>query len=154
LVPRNLWVHALSAIPENDLKTAADQLKVGYDIRHRVLPEEGLGLLKMKDGAFGDHYYIGEFPVASAHVELHDQKGRVFEGGTHVMHDSAAYAADLAVCDAVLANRLPGWETIAELVEAGMQRRGEEHLKRKTMLARTKVNFDLLSTVREEGNED
>ena len=49
MVQRNVWIHALSAVPENDLKTVADQLKVGHDISHLAIPEEGLGLLKMKD---------------------------------------------------------------------------------------------------------
>ena len=154
MVQRNVWIHALSAVPENDLKTVADKLKVGHDISHRAIPEEGLGLLKMKDSAFGDHYYIGEFPVASAHVQLRDHQGRVFEGGAHVMHDSAAYAADLAVCDAALANQLPGWETVAELIEEGMRIREQEEQRRKAMLARTRVSFDLLSTAKEEENED
>ncbi len=154
MVQRSVWTHALSAVPENDLKTVADKLKVGHDISHLAIPEEGLGLLKIKDSAFGDHYYIGEFPVASAHVQLRDQQGRMFEGGAHVMHDSAAYAADLAVCDAALANQLPGWETVAELLEEGMRIRRQEEQGRKAMLARTRVSFDLLSTAKEEENED
>lgn len=153
MVQHNIWIHALSAVPENDLKTVADKLKAGHDISHRTIPEEGLGLLKMKDSAFGDHYYIGEFQVASAHVELRDRHGRVFEGGAHVMHDSAAYAVDLAVCDAALANHLPGWETVGELLEEGLRIRRQEEQRRKAMLARTRVSFDLLSAAKEEDNE-
>jgi len=153
LVQRSVWIHALSAVPENDLKTVADQLKLDYDIIHRDIPEEGLGLLKIKDSAFGDHYYIGEFPVASARVELRNQHGRKFKGGAHVMHDSAAYAVDLAVCDAALAHRLPGWETVGELLEKGLRIRRQEEQRRKAMLARTRVSFDLLSAAKEEDNE-
>ncbi len=154
MIPRDLWIYALSAIPESDLKTAADQVKARYVMRHCNLPEEGLGLLKLKDGALGDHYYLGEFPVASAHVELLDGQDRVVEGGAHVMHDSADYATDLAVCDAALAGRLRGWESIARLLNTGMQLRHQKSRQRKTMLARTRVDFDLLSTVKDPNDDN
>ncbi len=155
MIDRHLWVHALSAIPEYDLKSATDKAKSIYTVRHLTLPEEGLGLLKMKDGALGEHYYLGEFPVASAHIELIDEKrNRTVEGGAHVMHDSADYAADLAVCDALLTARWPGWEDVARLLEVGMQKRREKEQRRKSMLARTRVNFDLLSEVKEEHDDN
>lgn len=154
MLTRNLWTYALTAVPETDLKAAADRVKSRYTVRHQALPEEGLCLLKMRDGALGEHYYIGEFPVASAHVELWDQQERVAAGGAHVMHDSADYAMDLAVCDAVMAGRLDGWEVIARLLEAGMQIRSEQQRRRKAMLARTRVDFDLLSAVTEGQDDD
>lgn len=153
MIDRKLWVHALSAVPERELKSAADQAKDRYTVRHLTLPEEGLGLLKMKDGALGDPYYLGEFPVASAHIELVDDQGRVIAGGAHVMHDSADYATDLAICDAVLAGRWSGWEDIARLLDSGVQRRTEIERRRKSMLTRTRVNFDLLSEVKEEQDD-
>lgn len=149
MMARDLWIYALSAVRESDLKTAAARVKARYAVRHCELPEEGLGLLKIKDGALGDSYYLGEFPVASAHVELCDRQDRVFEGAAHVMHDSADYATDLAVCDAALAGRLHGWEEIARLLDIGMQSRNQQARRRKTILARTRVDFDLLSTVKD-----
>ena len=154
MIDRKLWVHALSAVPERDLKSAADRAKGCYTVRHLTLPEEGLGLLKMKDGALGDQYYLGEFPVASAHVELVDDQGRVIEGGAHVMHDSADYATDLAICDAVLAGRWSGWEEISRLLDLGVRKRSEIEWRRKSMLIRTRVNFDLLSEIKEENDDN
>ena len=154
MISRDLWVYALSAVPEPDLKAAADQIKERYAIRHCNLPEEGLGLLKMIDGALGNPYYLGEFPVASAHVELHDRHDRIFPGGAHVMHDSADYATDLAVCDAALAGRLEGWEDIEVLLNMGIQLRHQHAQRRKTMLARTRVDFDLLSAAKDLSDDD
>lgn len=154
MISRNLWIYALSAIPKPDLKAAADRIKNRYVIRHCNLPEEGLGLLKMIDGALGDPYYLGEFPVASAHVELHDRQDRIFPGGAHVMHDSADYATDLAVCDAALAGRLHGWEEIAGLIDTGIRLRDQQARRRKTMLSRTRVDFDLLSTAKDPSDDD
>lgn len=154
VISRNSWIHALSNVAEGELKTAADKFKSRYTVRHRMLPEEGLGLLKMKDGALGSHYYLGEFPVASAHVELVDNHEVAAEGGAHVMHDSADYATDLAICDAALAGQLPGWEEIDRLLDLGMQKIAENERRRRSMLARTRVSFDLLSEVKEEHDDN
>lgn len=154
MISRNLWIFALSAVPESDLKSAAEQVRGHYAVHHCKLPEEGLGLLKMRDGALGDHFYLGEFPVASAHVELRDAHDRTFAGGAHVMHDSADYATDLAVCDAALAGELQGWQQIAQLVETGLRLREQQARRRKTMLVRTRVDFDLLSAARDANDDD
>jgi alpha-D-ribose 1-methylphosphonate 5-triphosphate synthase subunit PhnG len=155
MIDRHLWVQALAALPEADIKAAADRARSLYGLRHLSLPEEGLGLLKLKDGALGEPYYLGEFPVASAHVELVDEnRNCTVAGGAHVLHDSAEYAVDLAVCDALLAGRWPGWEEVGRLLERGRQKLQERERRRKSMLARTRVDFDLLSKVREEDHDD
>jgi alpha-D-ribose 1-methylphosphonate 5-triphosphate synthase subunit PhnG len=56
-------------------------------------------------------------------------------------------AEELALCDAVLAARLPGWRQVYELLQEGMARRAENSRERKAMLARTRVDFSLLDDV-------
>jgi alpha-D-ribose 1-methylphosphonate 5-triphosphate synthase subunit PhnG len=155
MLGRHLWIQALAEVPEAEIKAIADQAKSLYLLRHLSLPEEGLSLLKLKDGALGEPYYLGEFPVASAHVELVDEnKKRTVAGGAHVLHDSADYAVDLAVCDALLAGSWPGWEEVSRLLDVGQDKLKEKKRRRKSMLARTRVDFDLLSKVKEEDHDD
>ena len=148
--PRSQWVRAFTAIPEPRLKDVAATLKKHYTVQPLMIPEAGLGLLKLQDGALHDHFYLGEFPVASAHLKLVDETGNAYEGGCHVMHDAADYAVDLAICDAVLAHRLTGFEAVSELLNEGIEARREEEKVREAMRQTTRVDFSLLSNVDEE----
>ncbi|MCG8123513.1 MAG: phosphonate C-P lyase system protein PhnG, partial [Candidatus Thiodiazotropha taylori] len=60
-------------------------------------------------------------------------------------------AEQLAVCDAVMTGRLPGWQKVEALLQEGSARREQISRERKAMLARTKVDFSLLEDV---GSED
>jgi alpha-D-ribose 1-methylphosphonate 5-triphosphate synthase subunit PhnG len=50
----------------------------------------------------------------------------------------------MALCDAVLSARLPGWEQVEDLLEIGLQVQEDESRERKSLLAKTRVDFSLL----------
>ena len=118
------------------------------------LPQAGLGLLTLTDGAFHESYYLGEFPLSTCRVELVLPDGRRAEGGAQVMADDAELARSLAILDATLASRLPGWEQVSTHVESGAFQRSEENRRRCAMLAATRVDFALLGNNEEDGDED
>jgi alpha-D-ribose 1-methylphosphonate 5-triphosphate synthase subunit PhnG len=152
-VIREDWVRALSAHPAAELKALAKRLSEGCELRLISLPQAGLGLLTMRDGALGEAYYLGEFPLSACRIEIAFEGGGSGEGGSQVLADDADLARSLAILDAILASKLPGWQEVSEWVVTGELRNAEKGLRRKSMLAATKVDFSLLSTTEEDGDE-
>ncbi|MGF1540404.1 MAG: phosphonate C-P lyase system protein PhnG [Pleurocapsa sp.] len=142
---RNLWIKALTAHKEQVINNLAEDLAQNWQVNYLTIPQAGLSLLTLEDGIFQQPYYLGEVPIANAGIELIDETGQSFTGAAQVMGDSADFAVALAVCDAVMAHQLTGWERVAELIERGMKKRSLEDLQRGAMLAKTKVNFSLLA---------
>jgi alpha-D-ribose 1-methylphosphonate 5-triphosphate synthase subunit PhnG len=146
-IAREEWVSALSAVPESRLSEVVETLSSDWQIRPKTLPQAGLGMLKMRDSALNEPFYLGEFPMASCSVTVTTGSGETVEGAVLVMDDRVERAEELALCDAVLAARLPGWQQLYELLQEGMARRAENSRERKAMLARTRVDFSLLDDV-------
>jgi len=59
----------------------------------------------------------------------------------------------LAILDATLAARLPGWEAVATLVERSDALRAQRDAQRRHILERTRVDFALLGQTEEEDDE-
>jgi alpha-D-ribose 1-methylphosphonate 5-triphosphate synthase subunit PhnG len=148
-LPREEWMSALCAIPETRLTEVTDSFPGTWKVRPKVLPQNGLGMLKMRDSALGDAYYLGEFPLSSCWVKVITDDHSEAEGAALVMDDRVEYAERLALCDAVLSARLPGWQAVANLILEGCSRRREINKERNAMLTRTRVDFSLLDDVGE-----
>ena len=151
---REDWVRALTAHPPASLIQLAAQLSKDCSVTQIRLPQAGLGLLKLADGAFHEAFYLGEFPLATCSVELALTDGRRASGGAQVMADDAELARALAILDAILAAEFPGWETVAEHVQSGNARRIEEARRRRAILNKTRVDFALLSNTAEDDDAD
>ena len=151
MINRTEWVRALNIHPAEKLLSVTAELSSNWTIRAKTLPQCGLGMLKLNDSAFEDAFYLGEFPLASAWLEIKTADGLVTEGAAQVMDDSVEIAEALALCDAVLSAPLPGWEKVARLLDEGMEMIQLTNLERKQMLASTQVNFSLLDDV---GDDD
>lgn len=148
---REEWVSALSAVPEAALREVVNAFPATWTVRPKALPQAGLGMLRMRDSALGEPFYLGEFPLATCWVTVTTKTGDVAEGAALVMDDRITCAERMALCDAVLAARLLGWEQVAKLVEQGAESRRRLARERKAMLARTRVDFSLLDDV---GDDD
>jgi len=140
------------AVDEKQVKQSAQQITTGWELRYKALPQSGLGMLKLRDGALQEPFYLGEIPVASAWVELTLPNGDKAEGAAQVMDDDKDLAEALAVCDAVLANQLAGHDLLTVLLQQGADKLDAEQRNRKQMLKRTHVDFSLLGA--EEGEDD
>ncbi|MDT8371858.1 MAG: phosphonate C-P lyase system protein PhnG [Gammaproteobacteria bacterium] len=147
MIERTKWVAALTTQPTDKLMAVIADVSSNWTIRPKSLPQSGLGMLKLNDSAFEDAFYLGEFPLSSAWVEIRTTEGLIAEGAAQVMDDRVDVAEALALCDAVLSAQLPGWETIARLVEEGVATREATRQDRKQILASTQVNFSLLDDV-------
>jgi alpha-D-ribose 1-methylphosphonate 5-triphosphate synthase subunit PhnG len=145
MTPRKDWIRALTAHDSATLIDLAEQLTGDAVVTLSRLPQAGLGLLKLTDGAFHEEFYLGEFPLSTCSVDIRLANGRMASGAAQVMADDADLARALAILDAMLAERLPGWETVAEFVDVGNQQRSVESQRRKVLLNETRVDFDLLS---------
>lgn len=150
---RKDWIRALTAHPAADLHALAERLTAGCELRLTRLPQAGLGLLQLADGAFHEAYYLGEFPLSTCSLELTLADGRRAEGGAQLMADDAALARALAILDAVLAARLPGWEDVSARVQSGARLRAEADRRRRAVLAATRVDFALLGNTGENDDE-
>ncbi len=149
---RSLWVKALTAHSLETICNLAEEIGKNWQIKYKVLPQNGLSLLTLQDGVFHEPYYLGEIPISHAYLSLINEQGDSYDGAAQVMTDSEDLVVALAVCDAVMANQLKGWEQVANYIELGMKKREEENHIRGTMLAKTKVNFSFLS--QEENNAE
>lgn len=150
---RRHWLRAVTAHPPETLAGLADELGASWSVTYKTLPQAGLGMLQLRDGALHQAYYLGEFPLARCWLSLAGPDGKSYQGAAQVMEDDPRLAEALAVLDAVLAHRLPGWERVSELVETGKASRAEEDRIRARMLAATRVDFALLSAT-EEADDD
>ncbi|MCG8028371.1 MAG: phosphonate C-P lyase system protein PhnG [Candidatus Thiodiazotropha taylori] len=148
---REEWVSVLTALPEKRLTELVKGFPADWKVQPTTLPQVGLGMMKVKESAFNESFYLGEFPLASCTVTVTTGSGESAAGGALVMDDRMERAEQLAVCDAVMTGRLPGWQKVEALLQEGSARREQISRERKAMLARTKVDFSLLEDV---GSED
>lgn len=154
MIQRTTWVSALKELPAKDLLAITKEVSKGWMLRPKSLPQSGLGMMKLKDSAFNEAFYLGEFPISTAWLEVTTADGYKAEGAAQVMDDNVEIAEALALCDAVLSSELPGWQQVYNMVEQGVAIREKTKRERKMMLARTRVNFSLLDNVGDENAQD
>ena len=147
MIERTEWVSALKALPKKVLFDLTQELSEDWILRPKSLPQSGLGMMKLKDSAFNDAFYLGEFPISSAWLEVTTPDGSKAEGAAQVMDDNVELAEALALCDAVLSAELTGWKQVYNLVEQGVAICEKTKRERKLILARTRVDFSLLDNV-------
>jgi alpha-D-ribose 1-methylphosphonate 5-triphosphate synthase subunit PhnG len=142
----------LLALDEAEVCAAVEQLAASYEIEDITLPQAGLGLLKIRDGAYHEAYFPGEIPLSSAHVAL-SANGMRAEGAAQILHDSAPLTRAVAIADAIFSASLPEKAGLEPLLQKGWERVSEQAVLRKKMLARTRVDFSLLGTAEEDDDE-
>lgn len=142
--PRSQWIRALSLVDKADLIERVQRLAANWTIKPKSQPQAGLGVLKLKESTLSESFFLGEFPLACVWVEVTTEAGLVAEGAANVMHDDLGYAEALALCDAILANDLEGWQEVATLLQAGVESIAQKDQARKKILASTRVDFSLL----------
>lgn len=143
-IARKDWPAALCALPAGEVKETVATLLQNFDVSDVALPQAGLGLLNLRDGAFHESYFIGEIPVARADVIVRTRSGDEARGGAVIVDDRAQFARSIAILDAVMSARLAGWEQAAALVQRGVELRRLKQSERKQQLAATRVDFSLL----------
>jgi alpha-D-ribose 1-methylphosphonate 5-triphosphate synthase subunit PhnG len=152
-IPRKDWPSALCALHANEVKATVTELLQEIEVRDVALPQAGLGLLGLRDGAFREAFFLGEIPVARAEVVVRAATGDEVRGGALIVDDRAQLARSIAILDAVMAGKLPGWEQAAALVQQGIEIRGQKDRERKKLLAATRVDFSLLGQEDDEDEE-
>lgn len=149
-VPRHQWPRYLLALEAREVRTAAEQFEKAFRIEDVQLPQSGLGLMKIRDGALGELYFPGEIPLATARVRILRADGTHAEGAAQVMDDRASLARAIAVLDAALAHQLSGHERISPLLEKGREILAAQMKERKALLKTTRVNFSPLGQAEED----
>lgn len=152
LISRDQWVRIWTTVPAARVRAIAAELKARYTINDVELAQSGLGLLPLSDSALGEAYFLGEIPLARAHVRISDGKGVQVEGAATLVDDRASLAHALAIMDGVLSARLPGYESTLELLTEGAANISKTDGDRRKLLAATRVDFALLSTADEEND--
>lgn len=151
--PRRDWLRLWSALPPNRVKSVAEDFAQHHRIEELDVSPSGLGLLPLRDSALGEPYFLGEIPVARAHVRIISDTGTIAEGAAVLLDDRASIARAMAILDGVLAARLAGFEPILALLEDGSLAAGEITAGRRALTAATRVDFSLLGTA-DEGDDD
>ncbi|AVZ79861.1 phosphonate C-P lyase system protein PhnG [Zoogloeaceae bacteirum Par-f-2] len=149
---RARWLRLWSALPASQTHALAKQLAESYQTEDLDLPQSGLGLMPVTDSALGDTYFVGEIPLARAHVRL-SHENQTTEGAATLLDDRAGLARALAVLDGVLAARWPGHEEALALLMEGARVVEAENQARRALLASTRVDFALLGTTEEDDDE-
>jgi len=148
--PRIHWLRSLTAHSKSAVMAVASLASSGCSVRALAPAQEGLALLTLRDAVLGERFHLGEVPLAEARVEVTSADGRSGRGAARVLDDDAELAAALAVCDAVLTADLPGADEVRRLVVEGAALRAADDDRRRALLDRTRVDFALLSTARDD----
>ena len=151
MIDRTEWISALTQLPAKELLSFTETISKNWEVSAKAIPQSGLGMLKLEDSAFGEPFFLGEFPLSTAWIEIKTNDGKTAEGAAQVMDDRTEYAEALALIDAILSSQLPGWEQAENMVKQGIVKRNAIHTERKQMLAKTQVDFSLLDDV---GDDD
>ena len=93
---RAQWLRLWSALPAAAVKALAADLAGQHRVEDLALPQSGLGLLPLTDSALGDTYFIGEIPLAQAHVRVTTTQGQSIEGAAILVDDRAGVARSMA----------------------------------------------------------
>jgi alpha-D-ribose 1-methylphosphonate 5-triphosphate synthase subunit PhnG len=149
--PRGQWPRLLGALSPERVTARANEIAAPYRIEQLQLPESGLALLRMREGCFGEHFNLCEVPLAEVCIELVDSNGDRAKGGARVLNSTTEYAQAVAVLDALLAARWPGWEVAQKLLDEGWQEVQRTEAARAEIRERTRVDFSVLSAM---GGED
>lgn len=152
-VPRHQWPRCLLALNAREVRAAAEQFSESFRIEDVQLPQSGLGLMKVRDGALGELYFPGEIPLATARVRILTSDGVHVDGAAQIMDDRASLARAIAILDAVLAHRLSGNEIIIPLLKKGRENLAAQVKERKAILKTTRVNFSPLGHAEEDDND-
>jgi len=149
-IKRHDWPRALATQSTKQLTAVLNEMTARWTITPVQLPQTGLGMLQLRDSAFNDPYFLGEIPLASAWVSIRTEDQQEYQGAAQLMDDDQEKIEALAVCDAILAYQLPGWQALYQLVEIGMAALTQEQQLRKAMLAKTRVDFALLNATEQD----
>lgn len=142
------------AAPRAALIEQGATLKNALQTRYLALPQNGLALLPLRDGAFADAFNLGEIPLAKVHLAITAQDGREARGAAWVMGDDMALVETLAIADAILAAEWPEATPLLDLMQQGAASVARIDYERKAMLAATTVDFSLLGATDDEEDED
>jgi len=149
-IKRHDWPRALATQSTKQLTAVLNEMTARWTITPVQLPQTGLAMLQLRDSAFNDPYFLGEIPLASAWINLRTEADKEYQGAAQLMDDDQEKIEALAVCDAILAYQLPGWQALYQLVEIGMAALTQEQQLRKAMLAKTRVDFALLNATEQD----
>lgn len=141
LPPRGQWGRLLALVDRAELLALAQALAAGWRIEPTAPPEAGLVLLTLRDGVAGTPFHVGEMTATRVALRVQTADGRVAEGGAIIAGEDLERAQAVALLDAVLAHDLPGAARASELLARGQARAALIERQRRTLLARTKVEF-------------
>lgn len=150
---RSQWPVILQSLDANEVIETVEIFARDYRVEDVALPQSGLGLLQMQDGAMGERYYLGEIPVSVAQVQVLGNDGYLAQGATRIMNDNLALARAIAIADAALSAKLEGHGAILPLIEKGALVLAQQASSRRRMLAATVVDFSLLGSAEEDEDE-
>ncbi|MEX3944485.1 phosphonate C-P lyase system protein PhnG [Paraburkholderia sp. BR10937] len=143
---RGDWMRYWMNVPAQRIRELAHHLSERFQVADLEIPQSGLALVPLADAAMGEIYYLGEIPVAKAHVRLTNPQGSTAEGAAIVMVDRTSLIRALAILDAVTAAAWPGHEDAMRLLHEGKRAVEATAADRKKLLAATRVDFSLLAT--------
>ncbi|MFW5829387.1 MAG: phosphonate C-P lyase system protein PhnG, partial [Planctomycetota bacterium] len=86
-IPREQWSRCLAVIASERLTAITRRLCQGFEIRHRQVPQSGLGMLRLREPSLGDAFNLGEFPLCVVAVDLIDAQSQLISGGCALMSD-------------------------------------------------------------------
>lgn len=148
----NPFYACLMAAKRDEVLGLAEQLAEGWQLsplQASGISENGLALLQWQDSVMHQRFFLGEIPISSAALAMTDSHGKSYEGGAIIMKEDSQLVQAIAVMDIVWRHQLPGFEQIAKLVATGALVRSQNDSVRKQILARTRVDFSLLSSTEE-----
>lgn len=127
------------------IQNMAQQVMQKYAVEIIEPPHNALVMIKLREGAEGKQFYLGELLVTECRVQIEETLGIGL-----IQDHKPQVAYRLAVIDAAYQARLPESTTWDVLLEAAENELTAKHLTEAAHLARTKVQFSTLDHVGED----
>jgi len=127
------------------IQSMAQEVTQKYDVKIIEPPHNALVMIKLREGAEGKQFYLGELLVTECRVQIEEALGIGL-----IQDHKPQVAYRLAVIDAAYQARLPEITTWDALLEAAENDLAAKRLTEAAHLARTKVQFSTLDHVGED----
>lgn len=123
--------------PNNIAEKLVKTIYGKYNIQNILKPENGLVMIKVRESAKKQLFYLGEVIVTEAKVKINDSIGKGI-----VIGDNESLAVNLAIIDGCYMENIPEIKLWDELLIKENEEILKNDIKKEKEVLKTKVNFE------------
>lgn len=121
----------------NTAESLVKSIETKYDLRKITDPNNGLVMIKVRESAKKQLFYLGEVIVTEAKVQINNSIGKGI-----VIGDNENLARNLAIIDACYMENIPETKLWDEILIEENEEILKDEIKNEKEVLKTKVNFE------------